>query len=82
MGAKLSMQNSDFLHPNHIAIFAEAASKYDFRILVRETGRAAPNWVGKRGYTGRRGDLKAKTADLNAGRYQTAGLVCSPFLQP
>lgn len=72
----------DFLHPNHTGIFVAAAREFNCHILVRKTGQASLSWVGKRGYTGKRADMKAKTANRNVGRYQLAGLVCSPFLQP
>jgi hypothetical protein len=70
------------VHPNHLSAFTDAARTYKCNILVRKTGRAALTWVGRRGYTGKRADMKAKTANQSAGRYQIAGLVCSPWLQP
>jgi hypothetical protein len=73
---------SDFIHPYHFMIFVAAAQTFNCHILVRKTGRAALSWVGKRGYTGKRADMKAKTANLNVGRYSVAGLVCSPLLRP
>jgi len=72
----------EFIHPHHFDIFVEVARECHCHILVRKTGYATMKWIGKPGYTGKRGDLKAKTADQNIGRYETAGLVCSPFLQP
>jgi hypothetical protein len=72
----------DFVHPAHLDFFVEAARTYNCHILVRETGRGSIGWIGKRGYTGKRADLKAKTANRNVGRWQVAGLVCSPRLQP
>jgi len=73
---------SDFVHPNHFNIFVQAARTFNCHILVRKTGQSAISWIGKRGYTGKRADLKAKTANRNIGRYQLAGLVCSPQLLP
>jgi len=73
---------SDFVHPNHFMIFVAAARQFNCHILVRKTGRAALSWVGKRGYTGKRADMKAKTANRNTNRYKVAGLVCSPLLLP
>lgn len=73
---------SEFIHPNHISIFIDAARTYNCHILVRKTGRASLRWVGKRGYTGKRADMKAKTAKLDLGKRQIAGLVCSPYLLP
>jgi hypothetical protein len=34
------------------------------------------------GYTGKRADMKAKTANVEVGRHSIAGLVCSPLLRP
>lgn len=73
---------TDFIHPNHLPIFIAAAQKFKCHILIRKTGRAALSWVGKRGYTGKRADMKAKTANVNTGRFPIAGLVCSPFVRP
>ena len=78
----MGLEYIDFVHPNHFDIFVAAAREFKCHILVRKTGRAAITWIGKRGYTGKRADLKAKTSNLNFGRFQTAGLVCSPLLMP
>ncbi|MEZ5589296.1 MAG: hypothetical protein R3F53_00685 [Gammaproteobacteria bacterium] len=78
----MNMDYSEFIHPNHSVFFIAAAKKLNCHILIRKTGRAALSWVGKRGYTGKRADLKAKTANLNIGSRPIAGLVCSPFLRP
>lgn len=73
---------TEYIHPDHVRAFVAAAKEFNCYILVRETGRAALGWVGKRGYTGKRADLKAKTADRNATPPPVAGLVCSPLLRP
>lgn len=73
--------SEDYVHPAHLPFFAEAAVRFHCHILVRKTGRASLSWIGKRGYTGKRGDLKAKTANVQSGRYPVAGLVCSPLLR-
>jgi hypothetical protein len=78
----MGLDYSDFVHPNHFMIFVAAAQTFNCHILVRQTGRATLSWVGKRGYTGKRADMKAKTANLNVGRHSVAGLVCSPLLRP
>lgn len=78
----MSLDYADFVHPNHLRIFIAAAQTFNCHILVRETGKASLNWVGKKGYTGKRADLKAKTANRNVGHHHVAGLVCSPFLLP
>ncbi|HET6806041.1 MAG TPA: hypothetical protein VFH59_11435 [Frateuria sp.] len=70
----------EYVHPAHFMLFVEAAAKYRCHILVRKTGKASIRWMGKPGYTGKRGDLKAKTAD--AKDHPVAGLVCSPWLRP
>ena len=72
----------DYVHPGHFMFFVEAAAKFHCHILIRKTGEASLSWIGKRGYTGKRGDLKAKTADVKVGRFPVAGLVCSPLLRP
>ncbi|MEX8519917.1 MAG: hypothetical protein AB3X44_15510 [Leptothrix sp. (in: b-proteobacteria)] len=71
-----------FVHPRHVSIFLEAAEVHGCHILVRETGPAAIHWIGKEGYTGKRVDLKAKTAKKDVGKWQLAGLVCSPEIHP
>lgn len=73
---------ADFVHPDHFLAFVGAAKKYSCHILVRRTGRASLQYVGKIGYTGKRADMKAKTAKRNSGPYQTEGLVCSPYIHP
>ena len=77
----MELNTTDFIHRNHLDIFISAAKELNCHILVRETGRMALSWVGKWGYTGKRADMKAKTAN-NPAHYQIAGLVCSPYLQP
>lgn len=78
----MDLDYSDFVHPNHFMIFVAAAQTFNCSILVRKTGRATLSWVGKRGYTGKRADMKAKTANANIGSHSVAGLVCSPLLRP
>lgn len=73
---------SNFVHPRHYEFFVEAARMHDCYILVRQTGAASIHWIGKEGYTGKRVDMKAKTAKMNVGHYQLAGLVCSPEIHP
>lgn len=72
----------DFVHPKHFPAFVGAAKKYGCHILVRRTGRASLQYIGKIGYAGKRADLKAKTAKRNVGPYQLEGLVCSPLVHP
>lgn len=78
----MSLTAADFIHPSHFNVFIRAAQLFECHILVRKTGRAALGWVGRSGYTGKRADLKAKTANLDVGHHQVAGLVCSPLLLP
>lgn len=73
---------TDFVHPDHLRFFVEAAQKFQCHILVRKTGKDSLKWVGKAGYIGKLMDMKAKTSNRDAPRYQTAGLVCSPEVQP
>jgi len=72
----------DFVHPRHFDAFVEAAMAFNCHLLVRETGRAALKWCGMTGYTGKRADMKAKTALRNSGTYQLEGLVVSPLVHP
>lgn len=72
----------DFVHPRHVDAFLKAAAEFRCHILVRETGRAALQWVGRPGYTGKRGDMKAKTALNDVGPYRLKGLVVSPQIHP
>lgn len=72
----------DYILHAHLPFFVAAAQSFNCHILVRKTGRASLSWVGKRGYTGKRADMKAKTADRNTGLHPIAGLVCSPLLRP
>ena len=70
------------MHARHIDAFVEAARTYRCHILVRKTKRASLQYVGKSGYTGKRADMKAKTAKRNIAPYQLEGLVCSPLIHP
>lgn len=73
---------AQYVHPKHQPIFAMAALQFKVHILVRRTGPQSIAWIGKPGFTGKRADLKAKTADSLDGPHPVAGLVCSPFLRP
>lgn len=76
-------QNTDsFVHPAHLRAFTEAARANNCHILVRETGLPSISWIGREGYTGKRADVKAKTAKKSVGAWQIAGLVCSPEIHP
>jgi hypothetical protein len=72
----------DFVHPRHFDAFVEAAHTYRSHILVRKTGRASLQYCGRPGYTGKRADMKAKTALRDVGGYRLRGLVCSPLIHP
>ena len=78
----MESQFLSFVHPQHYGFFVEAARVHDCYILVRETGRTCIHWIGKQGYTGKRVDMKAKTAKKDVGYYQLSGLVCSPEIHP
>jgi hypothetical protein len=69
-----------FVLGTHAPIFSETARRFNAYILVRKTGEASLRWVGRKGYTAKRGDLKCKTAQADVGGYQLAGLVCSPLI--
>lgn len=72
----------DYVHPGHFMLFVEAARKFNCHILVRKTGAASISWMGKPGYTGKRGDLKAKTADLPVVNGPIPKRVALPLLLP
>lgn len=66
-----------------VAVFKGAARHFNVHILVRRTNPASLPYVGRAGFTPKRLDCKAKTADRNArprGRAQIdcAGLVVDP----
>lgn len=73
---------TDFVHARHVLIFSAVAREHKCHILVRRTGPLSIRWVGVEGYTGKRADMKAKTAKKDVGPYVVAGLVCSPFIHP
>ncbi len=64
------------------AVFAEAARWFELYILVRATNPHSLPYMSQDGYSAKRLDCKAKTADLDViieGRiYKTAGLVVDP----
>lgn len=76
------LELEDFIHPDHLQFFIKAAADVQCDILVRKTGRNSIRWVGKSGYTGKRADMKCKTADVDTDTREVAGLVCSPIERP
>jgi hypothetical protein len=64
------------------AIFLAAARQLQVWILVRRTNRASLEYVRRTGYTPKRIDCKAKTADTDIPPYQLAGLVVDPTIHP
>lgn len=72
----------DYVHVRHFDVFVEAAHRFRYHILVRKTGRASLQYCGLSGYTGKRGDMKAKTAAKDVAPYKLQGLVCSPLIHP
>ena len=73
---------SQYVHVRHFDTFVEAAHHFHCHILVRKTGRASLQYCGLPGYTGKRGDMKAKTAARDVPPYKLEGLVCSPLIHP
>jgi hypothetical protein len=63
-------------------VFLEAAAHFQSWILVRRTNRSSLRFVGQGGYTPKRIDCKAKTADVDLPPYQLAGLVVDPRVHP
>jgi hypothetical protein len=78
----MSTEFDEFVHPSHFHMFSSAAREFRCHIVVRRTGPGSLQWVGKRGYTGKRADMKAKTAERDHGPYRLHGLVCSPRIHP
>ena len=70
------------MRPQDKSVFLEAAGKFQVWILVRRTNVASLQYIGRAGYTPKRIDCKAKTADLNSKNFQLAGLVVSPIIHP
>lgn len=70
------------MRPQDKTVFLEAAKKFHAWILVRRTNRASLPYIGRPGYMPKRIDCKAKTADVDVGRYQLAGLVVDASIHP
>ncbi len=68
------------MRPQDKSIFLEAANAFQVWILVRRTNRASLDYIGKPGYTPKRIDCKAKTADIDRPPYKLAGLVVDASL--
>lgn len=67
------------------AVFSAAARHFDVYILVRRTNPASLQYIGRAGFTPKRLDCKAKTADQDGrtpdrGRIACAGLVVDPTI--
>jgi len=71
-----------YMPPKHVEAFKRAAVHFKVWILVRRGNSASLEWIGKRGYTPKPLDCKAKTADRNVESFRCAGLVASPILMP
>lgn len=74
-----------YMRPQDIQAFQSAAQFYKLFILLRRTNTESKRYIGQPGYTPKRLDCKAKTADHDVdvpgvGRKQTAGLVVNPTL--
>lgn len=70
------------MRPQDKIIFIDAARALNLWILVRNTNLKSLKYIGLPGFTPKRIDCKAKTADNDVGMYRLSGLVVSPFLQP
>ena len=70
------------MRPNDKKIFLDAAAHFKVWILVRRTNPDSLRYVGLSGYTPKRIDCKAKTADNDIGKYKLAGLVVDPRVHP
>ncbi|MCC6343817.1 MAG: hypothetical protein IT166_16560 [Bryobacterales bacterium] len=70
------------MRPSDKRIFLDAAAHFQVWILVRRTNPASLRYVGQAGYTPKRIDCKAKTADIDIPPYTLAGLVVDPRIHP
>jgi hypothetical protein len=70
------------MRPQDKAIILNAARQFQVWILVRRTNRASLEYVTRAGYTPKRIDCKAKTADADIRPYKLAGLVVDPTIHP
>jgi len=70
------------MRPQDKVFFLEAARKFNAWILVRRTNVASLPYIGRPGYSPKRIDCKAKTADQDVAQYKLAGLVVDPNVQP
>jgi hypothetical protein len=66
------------MRPQDKTLFLEAARKYQVWILMRRTNVESLKYIGRAGYTPKRIDCKAKTADVDIAPYALAGLVVDP----
>lgn len=67
------------MRPQDKTVFLEAARLFQAWILVRRTNPASLEYIGRRGYTPKPIDCKAKTAD---SPHPLAGLVIDPRIHP
>jgi hypothetical protein len=78
------MSVTDYMRSTDIKVFCDAAKHFRVWILVRASNPAGKQYIGIHGYTPKRLDCKAKTADKDAmlprglGIKRTAGLVVNP----
>jgi hypothetical protein len=73
--------NSPYMRPQDKVVFLDAARHFHSWILVRRTNPASLPYVGLPGYSPKRIDCKAKTADLDVPPWKLAGLVIDPNLE-
>jgi hypothetical protein len=79
------MSAIDYMRSLDVQAFVTAAGRFKVWILVRRSNVAAKDHIGKPGFSPKRLDCKAKTADKNAqlgilGEKKTAGLVVDPTI--
>ena len=67
--------NSSYMRPQDKVVFLDAARHFHSWILVRRTNPASLPYVGLPGYSPKRIDCKAKTADLDVPPWKLAGVV-------
>jgi hypothetical protein len=70
------------MRPQDKTVFLKAARRFQVWILVRRTNVESLKYIGRPGYTPKRIDCKAKTADSDFSSYVLAGLVVDPAIHP
>ena len=73
---------SKYVAPEHAQVFLRAAKTFQVWIMVRVSNQMAWRFYRGTGYWPKRLDIKAKTAMIDLGVYELAGLVADPNIHP